>query len=45
MIYRENYILEDVKFLSSNKKETEKEESSWLDENMVVSNDDDVLPF
>lgn len=47
MIYRENYILEDVKFLSSNKKETEKEESSWLDENMVISNDDfsSDLPF
>ena len=48
-VYKESYILEDVKFLSSNKKEAQKEEAAlmgdaWEDPNVTVSDDLD-LPF
>ena len=43
MVYKEQYILNEVRFLSSNKKEAEKEEESY-----VIPEDtyqDDMLPF
>lgn len=43
-VYRESYILEDVKFLSSNKKEAQKEEEALFSQNFMPSYDDD-LPF
>lgn len=42
MIYREQYILNEVRFLSANKKEVEKEEESWTPSEVNFGDD---LPF
>lgn len=42
-VYKESYILEDVKFLSSNKKEAQQDEDALFTES--YDNTDDELPF
>jgi single-strand DNA-binding protein len=42
MVYREQYILNELRFLSTNKKETEKEEESWTPSEVTFGDD---LPF
>lgn len=47
-VYRESYILEDVKFLSSNKKDAQKEEDAFIDPYQafgIDNNSDNELPF
>jgi single-strand DNA-binding protein len=43
MVYKEQYIINEVRFLSTNKKEVEKEEESWTPSEVTFG--DDMLPF